>query len=94
MAHRDRLDCAKTDSEVGAVAEEDRPFRPRIEQQRAPDVLGVRNQPQPKPQVGAQQRLAGNDPRPGQHDVGKLGHRKQGLADIGVADIVGDHLND
>jgi hypothetical protein len=94
MADGNRLDFAQPDSEIGAVADEDRPFRPGIEQQGMPHVLGLRHELETKTEVGAQQRLAGNHLRPGHDDIGKLGDREQRLADVSVADIVGDHLND
>jgi hypothetical protein len=94
MADGDALDLAQANSEIGAVTDENRPFRPGIEQEGMPDVLGFGHELQTKAKVSAQQRLAGNDLRSGQNDVGKLRHREQSLADIGVADIVGDHLHD
>src|ERR1700730_16177240 len=94
MADRNAFDLAQANSEIGAVADEDRPFRPGIEQKGMPDVLGSGHELQPKPKISQNKRLAGNDLCPGQNDVGKLGYREQGFADIRVADIVGDHFRD
>ena len=44
MADRDAFDLAQANSEIGAVANEDCPFRPGIEQQGVPDVLGLRDE--------------------------------------------------
>jgi hypothetical protein len=53
MAHRNRLDLAEPNSEIAAVADEDRPFRPGIEQQGMPHVLGLRHELETKAEIGA-----------------------------------------
>jgi hypothetical protein len=44
MADGDALDLAQANSEIGAVTDENRPFRPGIKQQDVPDVLGLRHE--------------------------------------------------
>src|SRR5262249_45336700 len=44
MADGDALDLAQANSEIGAVTDENRPFRPSIKQQDVPDVLGLRHE--------------------------------------------------
>jgi hypothetical protein len=51
MADGNRLDFAQPNSEIGAVADEDRPFRPGIEQHGMPHVLGLRHELEAKAEV-------------------------------------------
>jgi hypothetical protein len=44
-------------------------------------------------QVGRQQRLARDLGGAGQHHVGEFRHREGRLADVGVADIVGEDVD-
>src|SRR5262249_51014421 len=48
MADGDALDLAQANSEIGAVANENRPFRPRIEQEGMPNALGFGHELQTK----------------------------------------------
>lgn len=62
---------------------------PRLAQLR----MKLRYQPQALAEIAAQQRFAGDRRRPGANDIGELGNREQRLADIIVADIVGQHID-
>ncbi len=93
VADCDGLDLAERHAEIGAVAEKDRPFRPGVEQEGMAHPARIRCQPAAEPQIGAQQRLARQHRGPGAHHIGELGNREQRLADISVADIVGNHID-
>lgn len=94
VADGDRLDLAQANAEIAAVADEDRAFRAGIEQHGVAHAARLRYQLQPETEIGRKQRLAGNHLGAGEDDVGELGDREQCLADVGVADVVGDHLDD
>jgi hypothetical protein len=94
VAHGDALHLPQPEPEIGAVAHENGAFRTCVEQQGVPDAAGLGHQPQAEAQVRAQQRLARDHLRAGKNDVRELGDRKQGLADIGVAHVVGDDVDD
>src|SRR5437867_2927076 len=90
---RDRFDFTQTYPEGLAVTQEDGPFRSRVEEQRVALLPNTRNQSQPKAQIRAQQRLAGDDAGSFTDDVGEFRHGKRSLADVVVADIVREHGN-
>ena len=89
----DLLDRAEVEPEVAAVADEDRAFGAGVEQHRVLAAAGLRTQAQAIAQVGGQQRLAGDLRGARQHDVGEFRHREGRLADVGVADIVGEDVD-
>jgi hypothetical protein len=57
------------------------------------DPVGLGYEPKPEAEIRAQQGLTRNHLRPGKNDVGKFRDREQCLADIGIADIVGDDVD-
>ena len=93
MGDGDLLDLAEVERQVSAVADENRPFGTGVEKQHMLGFPDTRTQTQAVAKIGGQQRLAGNHLGAAENDVGELRHGKQRLADIGVADIVGDNLD-
>ena len=89
----DLLDLAEIEAQVAAVADEDGAFGAGVEQRDMFAAAEARAQAQPVAEVGRQQRLAGDFLGARQHYVGELRHGERCLADIGVADIVGDDLD-
>jgi hypothetical protein len=53
----------------------------------------ARHQPQSVTEVRAKQALTGDCLGPGTNDVGELRYRKQSLADIRIADAVGQDID-
>ncbi len=94
VRHRNGFDLAQANAEIGAIADEGRAFRAGVEQHGMLNAIDLGDEPQAKSQVCVEQRRAGNDLCPGKNDIRELGDREQGLADIGVADVVGHHFHD
>jgi hypothetical protein len=91
VGDRNRFDFTQRYSERGAVTDEDRAFGTRIEQQRVARVADGRDQSQPEAEIGAQQRFAGQHTRSAADHIAELRDRERRLADVVVADVVGQH---
>ena len=61
--------------------------------EKRPYSAGLRDQPQSITEVRAKQALTGDCLGPGTNDVGELRYRKQSLADISIADVVGQDID-
>ena len=94
MTHGNAFDLAQPNSKIGAIANENGAFRTGIEQQGVSRVVSFGHDPQAEAKICAKECLSRNGLRAGKNDIGKLGHRKQGLANIGITNIVGHHIHD
>src|ERR1700736_2293929 len=73
MADRDRLDLTQRNSEVCAIAKENRALRAGIEQQGVPHTADLGYQSQTEAEIGAEQHFAGDDGRAAANDIRALG---------------------
>jgi hypothetical protein len=56
-------------------------------------AAGLRHETAAEAEIGAEQRFARQDRGAGAHDVGEFGDGEQRLADVIVADVVGDDID-
>jgi hypothetical protein len=93
VGDRDRLHLRQIDPHGAAVVQKGVSFRAHVEQHH---VLGVGHpgaEPQAIAEVGDAQGLSGNHLGAGGDDVGQFRRRERRLGDVGIADVVGEHVD-
>ena len=93
VRQNDCFDNTQIDSEAVSILLEGRRLRPGVEQQGMSDPADPGHQSQSIPEISAEQRLTRDDRCSAENDVRELGDGKQGLADVCMADIIGQHID-